>query len=666
MSNMEMNCKWHFAKQLGGREDGPNDPMQDNFKKTPYASLIRESIQNSLDVVLNPNQPVRMEFSIGKIRAREYPNFFELKKHIQGCMRHFSKNEDAKVIYQPMLDYLDSLSQYDYLYYIKISDYNTKGMNYNKGDTTQPFYAFVRAAGVSSKNDATAGGSFGFGKAAYFYISPIRSIFVSTQTEHNQRFFEGVSSLCTHEMEGESGLRVSVGYYDNNDGEPVTKLDNIPQRFQRTEPGTDIYILGIAGIADVTDKINIYNEMIEAVLRNFWLAIEFNKLEVRFQIDYKTNIEINRDALPKMMEGIFKEEHDTVRRERNYNPLPYWDAVHNVNTDVRHIVIEEKLPILGHVVLYMQKNKKATDKILYMRRPLMLVRARRTQSSNGFYGVFVCDDRNGNEILRKMENPAHDEWLPSNWRENGKIIARGKDAFDDLNNFIIKAMETVFSSKSSGIQQIQGLEEFLYIPTAVEDDDDFENESLVGNTQGIKDDEGNSLTSELSDVIKNPIDEKPAIGKVMITDPVEERQKEDKEGAHLSGHGTRKKKKRGGGGLSPKRIQGHFGNSEEGVHGLMLMEVPVRYRSFAQMENGHIVHNIVIHSDYEIMNGRIDLIIGGEQADDIVAIKSCSYSGKIEANTISGLHINKGKNVLKITFADNMKHAVKLDAYELK
>lgn len=662
MSNLELNCKWHFAKQLGGREDGPNDPMQDNFKKTPYASLIRESIQNSLDVVLDPTQPVHMEFSIGRMRAREYPNFFELKKHIEGCIKHFNRNEDAKVTYQPMLDYFDSLSQYDNMYYIKVSDFNTKGMNYIKGDTTQPFYAFVRAAGVSSKNDATAGGSFGFGKAAYFYISPIRSIFVSTQTEHNQRFFEGVSSLCTHEMEEDRDLRVSVGYYDNNDGEPVTKQDNIPVRFQRTEPGTDIYILGIEG----TDKGAIYAEMIEAVLRNFWMAVEFGKLEVRFKFDHETFVDINKETLPKLMEGMFKEEHDTARRERNYNPSPYWDAVHSANMDTRHIVIEDRLPNLGHVVLYVQKNKKATDKILYMRRPLMLVKARRTQSSNGFYGVFVCDDRNGNEILRKMENPAHDEWLPSNWRENGKIVPRGRTAYEELENFIIKGMESVFSSKTSGVQQIQGLEEFLYIPTAVEDDDEYENESLIGEIEGIKDEEGNSITSDISDAVQTPIEEKPAIGKVMITDPVEERQKENKEGGHLSGHGTQKKRKRGGGGLSPKRIQGHFGDSEEGIQGTMLTEVPVRYRSFAQMEDGRVVHNIVIHSDYEIENGRIDLIIGGEQSDDIVAIKSCSYAGKIEANTISGLHIYKGKNVLKITFADNMKHAVKLDAYELK
>lgn len=44
MGNVEKNCSWHFAQQLGGREDGPNDPMQENFKKTPYASLINKGI----------------------------------------------------------------------------------------------------------------------------------------------------------------------------------------------------------------------------------------------------------------------------------------------------------------------------------------------------------------------------------------------------------------------------------------------------------------------------------------------------------------------------------------------------------------------------------------------------------------------------------------------
>lgn len=656
MSNLELNCKWHFDKH-GGREDGPNDPMQENFKKTPYASLIRESIQNSLDVPLDTNQPVRMEYSISRIRAREYANFFELKKHIQGCIKHFPNNNNAKVTYQPMIEYLDSLGEYDNLYYIKVSDYNTKGMNYIKGDTDQPFYAFVRAAGVSAKNDPAAGGSYGYGKAAYFYISPLRTILVSTMTEDNRHFFEGASSLCTHELEGDDDLWASVGYYDNNDGEPVSDPANIPARFQRTEPGTDIYILGI----DASDKKSIYLEMFYAVLQNFWLAVEFGKLEVKVD-----EFIINKQTLPAYMETLYPEELDTVRRENNYNPRPYWDAVHNARTDNHHIVIEETLPVVGQVRFYALKNKNATDKILYMRKPLMLVKARRTQSSNGFYGVFVCEDRRGNELLRNTENPAHNEWQSTNWRENGKIVPLGRNAIADIDNFIIQVMEQMFSRRGSDVQQIQGLEEFLYIPTAVDDDEDIESESLVGDIVGQQEMESNSISTEVHNPVQTPTIDKPAIGKVMITDFVEDNQKRNIEGGHLSGHGTRKKKKSGGGGLSPKRIEGHFGSSDEGIQGTMLSEVPVRYRAFAQVENGQIVHNIIIHSDFEIANGRIDLIVGGEQTDDVVAIKSCSKEGIIEANTISGLHINEGKNVLKIVFADNMKHAVKLDAYELK
>lgn len=656
MSNLEQNCKWHFAEQLGGREDGPNDPMQDNFKKSPYASLIRESIQNSLDVPLDASEPVRMEFSISRIRANEYENFFRLKDHIQGCIKHFKGNPDAVTTYQPMIDYLNSLGKYDNLNYIKVSDYNTLGMNYVKGDTTQPFYAFVRAAGVSAKNDATAGGSFGYGKAAYFYISPLRTIFVSTQTKDRRQFFEGVASLCTHELNNDGKRYVSVGYYDNNDGEPITNPSDIPARFQRYEPGTDIYIIGI----DASDKESIYREMIEAVLRNFWLAIESKKLVVKVG-----GTDIDFDSLPALMDSYFPDELDTSRREKYYNPRPYWEAVHDAGIDNRHIVIEDELPTIGKVRFYALKNKKATDKVLYMRKPLMLVKARRTQSQNGFFGVFLCYDRYGNEYLRKTENPAHNEWSSSNWRENGRIVPKGQEAMKDVDAFIVKVMEQMFSNRGSNVQQIQGLEDFLYIPTAVEDDD-FDNESLVGDVIDIQAEETSALSTDLTNPVQAPIIEKPAIGKVMITDPVANNQERNQEGGHLSGHGTRKKKNKGGGGLSPKRIEGHFGDAEEGVQGTMLTEVPVRYRSFAQVESGKTVHTIVIHSDFEFDNGRIDLIIGGEQSDEAIAIRSCSLGGTISENSISGLHIKEGKNVLKIQFADNMKHAVKLDAYELK
>ena len=57
------------------------------------------------------------------------------------------------------------------LEYIKVSDYNTKGMHYAPNDS--PFHAFVRALGLTVKEEDSSGGSFGFGKAAYFLMSRI-------------------------------------------------------------------------------------------------------------------------------------------------------------------------------------------------------------------------------------------------------------------------------------------------------------------------------------------------------------------------------------------------------------------------------------------------------------------------------------------------------------
>lgn len=657
MNNLELNCKWYFANQLGGRDDGPNDPMEVNFKKTPYASLIRESIQNSLDVPLDPSQPVKVEFSISRIQSADYKNFFMLQDHIKGCMDYYPNNSDAKQAYQPMLDYFANMGRSGKLFYIKVADYNTTGMEYVKNNTDNPFYAFVRAAGVSSKKDATAGGSFGYGKAAYFYISPLRSILVSTMTKARKCFFEGVSSLCTHKLDGEAGAFVSVGYYDNNEGEPVTNPKNIPTRFSRNEPGTDIYILGI----DATDKEGIYQEMTEAVLRNFWLAIYNGKLEVKVN-----DVEITKESIVDIMADIFPDDSDDKRRKTGYNPRPYLDAVANAGTDSKHILVEKQMPTIGKVQLYAVKDKRATDNIIYMRRPMMLVKARRTQSSNGFYGVFLCEDRYGNEILRKTENPAHNEWSPKNWRENGRIVPKGRDAIDEVERFVIEAMEQLFSNREKTVQDIQGLEDFLYIPTAIEEDEELESESLIGDIIGKREDEGNAISTDLTGYAQSSTQEEPAIGKVMIDDPVSTPRKRDRAGDALSGHGQRKKKQKGGGGVTAHDIDSHYDKSEKGLKGSFLTEIPVTYRAFAQSEGGKVVHNIVIHSDYEFNNGRIDLLVGGEQSDDIVTIKDCSPTGIIKGNTISGLHLNIGRNLLKIRFADNMKHAIKLDAYENK
>lgn len=174
MSEYEKNCQWHFAEQLGGADIGPNEAMGENFKKNRYASLIREAIQNSLDAVDDINEPVVVSFQFKDMEASRFPNFFELREDITGCMDFYSCNQNAKDKYQPMAKYISQCMKPGIkMPYLSISDYNTKGMDYQANDTNCSFYAFVQSIGVTSKNSDSAGGSFGFGKAAYFGLSQI-------------------------------------------------------------------------------------------------------------------------------------------------------------------------------------------------------------------------------------------------------------------------------------------------------------------------------------------------------------------------------------------------------------------------------------------------------------------------------------------------------------
>ena len=655
MAGKEKKCQWYFADQPNGHEIGPNNPMEQNFKKYPYASLIRESIQNSLDAVLDIKKPVTVKFSFMEMTGLEYPSFFELQKHIQGCIDYYPNNPNAKDSFGPMLDLFDGLKGREKIGFIRVSDYNTKGMDYEEGKTDSPFYAFVRSAGVSAKESNYAGGSFGFGKAAYFLLSPISTIIVSTHTETHKLFFEGVSSLCTHLYNGEK--KVDIGYYDEGDGKPITKEESIPARFRRSEPGTDINIIGI----DTTLTKDAVKEMAEAALRNFWLAIYNGKLIVVIN----DKITIDQNNIADLMERFFEETDDNTRKTNNYNPRPYFNAVQLAQTSDQYLLFEERLPLLGHVCFYAFKKKGATDKIVYIRSIQMLVFSKRTTTNYGLYGVFYCDSENGNELLRHIENPAHDEWKSANWRVNGKVVQKGKDALQEINDFISRCLSQAFSLKDKKTINIKGLEDFLYIPTAYEEDEDLESESLIGDTTGILQEDGASVTTDIPDDDPPTISERDSsssMGHVMINKTTSASNATD--GSLRAGHGDAERKPKSKGIQKPGDTSEKRSEDKAGEKGLFASPINIPYRTFSQNENGAVYHYVILHTQEEVGNVRLHFYAAGEENDEELQIVE-SNIGNISGSIIRDVHVNEGCLRLRVRFTDNMKHALKLSAEEL-
>lgn len=658
----EKDCCWHFEHHTG-RAEGPSNAMMQNFKEKPYSSLVREAIQNSLDAVADETKPVRIVFSFKSIDSINFERFFDLRDHIQGCIDYFPTDEKAKTLYGGMLKNFPDTRTRRSIDYIRVSDFNTKGMWYlDDKHTNSPFFAFVRAAGVSAKEDAASGGSYGFGKAAYYQISPIATIIVSTMTRDEHYAFEGAAALCTHKV-GED-IKTSVGYYDNNDGQPVKDLDNIPVPFRRKEPGTDINIMGF----NLSNTDEAKREIVEAVLKNFWYAIVDMKLEV--EVD---DVNITNSTIGDWMKQYFPNIEDNTRKSGYYNPRPYYEAVVNADIDDDHQVFSDMLPLLGDVTLYVLKDKNATDKVAYFRKPKMLVYAKRTTSTYGVYGTFICSNREGNEILKQLEDPSHSIWKATNWRDgNNRIVQRGMSALELINDFVMQSIASMFETTAGDETAVTNLEDYLFVPSdLVPEDEDVEqgNNPFAGAESGETETEGTSITTDVVKPMEDKTTEKNNIGTVHVIEtgkqtPAADPKETDnyaEAGIHTRSAGKKKKK---GKGNSAGDTREFVPVDPDALSG-MKTYVPVHFRAIAQKEGAQIVHHIVIHSDYDIPNGEIELMVGGEMSDEVINIAHTDQ-GKVRGNIVSNLRLTKGRNTIKVRFNDNMRYTIKLKAYEIK
>lgn len=676
MSKAERHCKWNFAPRVGGIDQGPNEAMGDIFKKLPYQALVREAIQNSLDAAKDENEPVLVTFKLSSVDTHNYPMFFKLNEHIKACKK-FWNNEDAKKRFDPMLEFINNAWESDRIHYLEISDENTKGMSYRKGSTSSPFYAFVKSIGNSVKDNTSKGGSHGFGKAAYFNASRIRTVLISSLTDNGQYVFEGVSGLCTHEMG--SQRREHYGFYTDasfgDSEEPITNKDDIPVRFIRKEIGTSAFIMGV----DYSEKgiRRMKKKILESVITNFWAAILTKKLEITFAIGKKYTL--NADNIFDTAELCFESLDDT----KTYfsNPRPYMDTFDKVGSDFNHMKFEETKPTLGKVELYLKRTKNGTDTFVMMRSPLMLVKSQRNRTNYGFYGVFICRDIKGNAILRTMEDAGHAEWNYRNCNDKDeKEIAQ--KAEDEIKEFLDSCIAKVFHKEDSDVLTFGGLEEFLTIPSSLDDEESYGSnvESDFGEGNGERtDDENTETTTDIeegnSDSDTNIVDEGPK-GQVIIyegtsgTSSPDGGETIDGDGPGVGGndgHGGNTDGSTGGnsGGGKGEAGRGGRGGSDD-IPGYgpgdgqppRRTRLKVHYRAFAQAASGGgYLHRLIINSNRESDNAIVQVLCAGESSNEAISIKSADQ-GKWSGNVISNVKLQEGRNVINICFDDDMRHSI--------
>ena len=82
--------------------------------------------------------------------------------------------------------------------------------------------------------------------------------------------------------------------------------------------------------------------------------------------------------------------------------------------------------------------------------------------------------------------------------------AYSEEELKEMDAFISECLKSTFSSNNKEAINIKGLEEFLYIPTSYDEDEDLDSEAYVGNPTGILKDEGVSPTTDIPSSEDNP------------------------------------------------------------------------------------------------------------------------------------------------------------------
>jgi len=366
-------------------------------------------------------------FELLTIARAEIPGLSELTDALKRCGSYWAKDGKAKAFF----DRAHQLAMGKNVTCLRIGDANTTGVPGTDTDRDEGWYNLVRSSGSSAKGMG-AGGSFGLGKHAPFAASRLLTVLYSTRIKDGSSAFQGVARLTTHD--GPKGRRQPTGFLGGADGKSIRSKKDIPKAFRRDEEGTDVFVLGYNAASEWEEEI------IYSILENFWPAIHRGILTVNVG-----DITVSKKSLASLLTQ-YSQSH------KDFDAHLYYQAYTDPAAKQTH-----HLTNLGNVsTFFLSGDQSYPNYVAMVRSTGMVIYARRGRSRVPYVGVFECCDKYGNEVLRQMEPPRHDDWsadLPEKGA-NRKV----KKELDDL---IIDRIKSLAPASTEKVIAIPDLNQYL-------------------------------------------------------------------------------------------------------------------------------------------------------------------------------------------------------------
>ena len=658
---------WEFPGGFGLTPTGSNGAGIETFLDNIPMSLTREVLQNSIDAHQKDlDAPVRVEFKFETIQAKEILGENELIDDIlPNAERFWKEKNNADTLHY--LETFKSVLTSETIDMLVISDYNTTGLN-NKN-----FASLIEGDAYSEKTDETSAGSKGIGKAAPFAASNLRTVFYNSKSTNDGDKFAGVINFVSYRDDEKVSFDGSTASYITQSRGRLFSDIEVPTRFtqNRQQYGTDLYVMGLKKIENWKEKI------ILAVLNNFLVALQNNKLEVI--VDDETINELTlSDYLNSIKETLRIGKYVLSTDERNtfYNTYSYYLALSSENKKIFTIPeewIEEYSFIedTNDATLYLVLDEEhPTRRVLQTRRSGMTIFERnRINGSIPFSGVFYATGRELNIFLKNLENVNHDNW--SSDREDDSNRKKTEQFLKALYHWYKEKVEEGFGNEDGEAIKAFGLNELL--PMMAPKD---------GDADKIED---SGITSRVSNVVIKEKASKPS-----VTDEASESKTLDRIMAEIElgdgdSTGSGSERKGEGGGNSADNQYGH-GEDEPGEQGEVDGGDPSVSVKFTEVNNPDYLKMKIIDVDSD--NGMYRLIgittkrktrlgfsfqsIGENGVAYNKTIKDISSKSENQVTlhgskkfSVEDLEVNK-RFIVDFTIEEHMRVKMKGVTYELK
>lgn len=445
---MREDGKWRFASNNKGIVDGFNDPGIETFSANSIASMVREVIQNSVDQQVDDSRPVVVDFDFFQVTQDEIPGGRQLGNIFDRCITASKGDPVATGFFQQAQKLMKG--KIDVL---RISDHNTTGLvGAETDDTKTPWHQLVKGRGSSNKN-INSGGSFGIGKAAPLACSYFHTIFYASKVDSIDSYV-GVSRLLSFK-EKESGFfgkeytTTGTGFYSSSDNMNAILKPFAMGHFKRRDNGTDIYILALEKDKDLYGTIRL------AVLENFFVSIEFQKLIVHVGQDT-----INRNSLAQYIAQLDDKKYATLKDYYNLLIHRHDDPEENRVISLDADEYGKKYGIKdGECTLLLHQGEDLNQRVLMTRKTGMtLFPQSRLGNSISYTGILLIQGDTMNQIFKTMEMPAHDKWEPGRCKVNKTFY---ENAYTDLKQYLRKKIIENFGAPQQDIEAAYGMDEFF-------------------------------------------------------------------------------------------------------------------------------------------------------------------------------------------------------------